>query len=127
MAGTMEGTLFNWMEIDKDGRIISCRYIRLDDDKQVVWDEQTAACGRWFYRAALGIAAVFLEFSASGTPQQWRKHILQTMDVDYVSYILCPYDAAPHLYDSEVLWHDNSEVHSNENIIIMWRAEESEW
>ena len=126
MAGTREGCFFNWMEIDKDGRIISCRYIRLDDDEQVVFDEQTAACGRWF-GVHLYTDCFFLEFSASGTPQQWRKHILQTMDVDHVSFILCPYDAAPHLYDSEVLWHDNSEVHSNENIIIMWRAEESEW
>ena len=123
MAGTREGCFFNWMEIDKDGRIISCRYIRLDDDKQVVWDEQTAACGRWFGTRRYS-NCFFLEFSASGTPQQWRKHILKTHE--HSTYILCPYDAAPHVYDSEV-WHDNSEVHSNENTIIMWRVEESEW
>ena len=121
MAGTREGCFFNWMEIDKDGRIISCRYIRLDYDKQVVWDEQTAACGRWFSTSRYS-DCFFLEFSASGTPRQWRKHILQTMDVDYVSYILCPYDEAPSDYDREELWHKNSVMHSNENTIIMQRV-----
>ena len=127
MAGTMEGVLFNWMEIGKDGRIISCRYIRLDYDKQVVWDEQTAACGRWFGTSRYS-DCFFLEFSASGTPRQWRKHILQMMDADFVSFILLPYAACPHVYDSERWWHDNSEVHSNENTIIMWRVDENdEW
>ena len=119
MAGTMEGVLFNWMEIGKDGRIISCRYIRLDYDKTVVWDQQTAACGRWFGTSRY-TDAIFLEFSASGTPQQWRKHILKT--IDDTAYILCPYDEAPSVYDSEELWHKNSVMHSNENTIIMQRV-----
>ena len=124
MAATMVGVIFNWLEIGKDGHIISYRYIRLDDDNTVVWDQQTATCGRWSYGESPGFGTVCVEFSARGT-QHWQKHILKELTDRqwHAAYILCPYDEAPSDYDSEELWHKNSVMHSNENTIIMQRVD----
>ena len=124
---SVNGDIYNWLEVGEDGGIISYRYIRLDDvDRNVVWgipgawNPQGPPCGRWSYQAKLGTGHYFLEFSASRAPI-WRKHILSEFKDGH--YILRPYDEAPDDYDDEELWHDTSVMHRNRNTIIMSKVE----
>ena len=111
--------LFNWLEVGEDGGVIGYRYIRLEDDKTVVWGQQTARCGRWSYAYYDGTGMYFVEFSARGT-QYWRKHILK--QITDTTFVLYRYGAAKDLYDDEGLWHKTSVVHSNDTTIIMQKV-----
>ena len=117
---SVNGDVYNWLEVGEDGGIISYRYIRLDNDRTVSSGMRLDACGRWSYQAKLGTGHYFLEFSASRAPT-WRKHILSEFKDGH--YILRPYDEAPDDYDDEEVWHDTSVMHSNRNTIIMSKVE----
>ena len=113
---SVNGDVYNWLEVGEDGGIISYRYIRLDNDRTVASGQRLRACGRWSYAEKEGSRHFFLEFSASRAPP-WRKHILSEYFEGH--YMLLPYDEFPEDYDDEALWHHTSVMHSNENTIIM--------
>ena len=111
--------LFNWLGVGEDGGVIGYRYIRHEDDKTVVWGQQTATCGRWTYTYYDGTGMYFVEYSARGS-WHWRKHILK--QITDTTFVLYRHDAAKDLYDDEGFWHKTSFVHENTTTIIMQKV-----
>ena len=118
--------LYSWVEVDKRyKRVLSHRYIKLLENKNIVFGGNYKACGTWKYVHVEGIGGVFfLEFSASNS---WYKvkHILQQVTEEAAVYQLLPAgcDIVPGIGPVTGLWDDSSVDHKNYNIILMQKIE----
>ena len=92
--------LYTWLAV-KDQEKISHKFIKLENDKTIVWGHDTVPCGRWRYIFTTGDGGMMLLESAASKSRYKRKHVLRQLTDD--AFVLLPVAKADFVYNDPLL------------------------